>query len=167
MEDILNDFDKVMEEYNEAYTNAETQKDIDAVNAKYDKLINKAELQLEEEMEEKIKQQEESLLAEQEASEKELKDLEEADEKRHKESDKLGEEFKKEEEKLLQEEKGVNEAEEVIIKEVVQENKYTLSEVKKMTEKNLVVLANSIGITASTKDAKKDTLNKVIEKLGL
>ena len=40
------------------------------------------------------------------------------------------------------------------------------SEIKKMKEPELVAYANSIGISATVDDLKKDTLQKVLNKLG-
>ena len=45
-------------------------------------------------------------------------------------------------------------------------DKKPLAEIKKMLEPELVAYANSIGIEATEKDLKKDTLNKVLDKLG-
>jgi len=44
--------------------------------------------------------------------------------------------------------------------------KLGMSEIKKMKEADLVKYANSIGITATEADLKKDTLGKVLSKLG-
>ncbi len=44
--------------------------------------------------------------------------------------------------------------------------KKTKAEIKKMLEPELVAYANEIGIAATEKDLKKDTLNKVLDKLG-
>ena len=45
-------------------------------------------------------------------------------------------------------------------------DKKPLAEIKKMLEPELVAYANEIGITASVDDLKKDTLEKVLNKLG-
>ena len=45
--------------------------------------------------------------------------------------------------------------------------KYSAAEIKKMLEPQLVEYANSIGIDATVDDLKKDTLEKVLGKLGL
>ncbi|MFK7978718.1 MAG: hypothetical protein AB8G86_01940 [Saprospiraceae bacterium] len=45
-------------------------------------------------------------------------------------------------------------------------DKKTKAEIKKMLEPELVAYANEIGIEATEKDLKKDTLNKVLDKLG-
>jgi len=45
-------------------------------------------------------------------------------------------------------------------------DKKPLAEIKKMLEPELVAYANEIGITASVDDLKKDTLDKVLNKLG-
>ncbi|MEM1120611.1 MAG: 3-hydroxyacyl-CoA dehydrogenase NAD-binding domain-containing protein [Bacteroidota bacterium] len=44
--------------------------------------------------------------------------------------------------------------------------KLGMSEIKKMREPELVAYANSIGISATVDDLKKDTLQKVLDKLG-
>ncbi|MEM6317241.1 MAG: 3-hydroxyacyl-CoA dehydrogenase NAD-binding domain-containing protein [Bacteroidota bacterium] len=44
--------------------------------------------------------------------------------------------------------------------------KLGMSEIKKMKEPELVAYANSIGISATVDDLKKDTLQKVLDKLG-
>ena len=44
--------------------------------------------------------------------------------------------------------------------------KLGMSEIKKMKEPELVAYANSIGISATVDDLKKDTLQKVLNKLG-
>jgi len=45
-------------------------------------------------------------------------------------------------------------------------DKKPLAEIKKMLEPELVAYANEIGITATVDDLKKDTLDKVLNKLG-
>jgi len=45
-------------------------------------------------------------------------------------------------------------------------NKKSATEIKKMLEPELVAYANEIGIEATVKDLKKDTLDKVLTKLG-
>jgi len=45
-------------------------------------------------------------------------------------------------------------------------DKKPLAEIKKMLEPELVAYANAIGITATVDDLKKDTLEKVLNKLG-
>ena len=44
--------------------------------------------------------------------------------------------------------------------------KLGMSEIKKMKEADLVKYANSLGIEATVADLKKDTLEKVLSKLG-
>ena len=68
--------EKVMEEYNEAYTSAKTEKQRDAVNKKFESKIDKAEKTLEKELEEQIKKENADLEAEQETDAQALVDLE-------------------------------------------------------------------------------------------
>lgn len=48
----------------------------------------------------------------------------------------------------------------------ISNKKLGMSEIKKMKEADLVKYANSLGIEASVDDLKKDTLEKVLSKLG-
>lgn len=77
MNQIIEKFNKVMEAYNEDYTNAKTDKEREEVQKKYDKEIDKAEATLESELEAEIQADNDKLLAEQKASEKESLEAEE------------------------------------------------------------------------------------------
>ena len=72
----MNALEKVMDEFNEAYTSAKTEKQRDAVNKKFESKIDKAEQALEKEFEEQIKKDNADLEAEQKADAKALIDLE-------------------------------------------------------------------------------------------
>lgn len=76
MEDIIAKFEKVMEEYNEKYTEATTQKEQEEINAEYEIKISAAEQVMETEFEEEIKKEDKRLEDEQKASEKELEEEE-------------------------------------------------------------------------------------------
>lgn len=74
MEEIIAKFEAVMQEYNAAYTAAETADEQKAVNEKYESIIAKAEKQMEADAEKHIAAEEEKLKAEQQASAAEMLD---------------------------------------------------------------------------------------------
>jgi hypothetical protein len=107
MEEIINTFNTVIDQYAEEYSLAETKEEQDAVHTKYETIINDAEALMEQEIEAFIQKEDAALLAEQKASEDELAQLEkdsEAELKKFlKEKEDQDKEEEKEEEKVLEE----------------------------------------------------------------
>lgn len=79
MEELIEQFNKVLEQYNAEYTEAKDDKQRDIINIKYEKIITEAEKTLEKSLEDFIKQENEKLLLEQKQSEQEILDLSKED----------------------------------------------------------------------------------------
>lgn len=82
----FDDFDKVMEEYNEAYVKATTPIEQEQVNVLYESIIAEAEAKLEADLEKIVQSEQEALEAEEKAFNEKLKAQEEADEKLYEEA---------------------------------------------------------------------------------
>lgn len=154
---IIAAFDKVMTAYNEEYTSATSAKELEAIDKKYEKLIEDAEKEMEAAYEDLFKKEDEELQAEQEASLKELTDLEKADEEKQKKEDKEKEKQDKMAKAMEMEDNQKKTGAGLLTK----------TEVKKMKEKELVRFGKSLGLEISTKDKKKETQAKVLDHLGL
>lgn len=157
MEDIqttpsfIEDFNAVMDKYNEAYTSAKTDKEREAVEKEFSTIIDNAEKVMEDKQEESIKIAEKALQQEQKSVEDELIALEAKDEKERKEKQLAQEKEDADEENIIDEE----------------DRKYkSIKEVRGMSESDLVDYANTLSIKASIKDKKKDTLLKVIKMIS-
>ena len=69
---ILSDFEKVMNEYNEAFTSTDDIKEQEAINQKYESLISKAEKQMEVDLEAQFQKEQQALFDEEAAFNKQL-----------------------------------------------------------------------------------------------
>jgi Fe-S cluster assembly scaffold protein SufB len=139
-------FNLLMESYNEDIANASSDLDRETIQKNYDELIEKEESKLEAAVEKDFEDSNKLLREQEDLFSKELKEQAEADEKALEEAN-----------------------EEVVIVNVEDEirEKYpTIQSLKKLKEKDLVDVAVKLGIDAKVSDLKKDTLNKVIAKLG-
>lgn len=136
MEEIFEKFNKVMEQYNDAYTSAKDEKEQQEIDEKFEKLIDQAEEELEKWLEEVIENADAELEKEQQATVDELKAQEKKDE-----------------------EERDNEEEE-------EDKKYlTEKELKKMKEKAIVSYAIMIWLEASIKDKRKETIERILKHI--
>jgi predicted phage gp36 major capsid-like protein len=76
MEEILDKFNELVQQMANAVAEAKDEKEAEKLQDKWDKDIEKAEAEMQEQLEEFIKAQDDALLAEQKASEEEIKALE-------------------------------------------------------------------------------------------
>lgn len=135
MNEAIEKFNKVMEEFNDSYTNAKDDKEREKTSLKYEDIINDAEKVLETEMEAEIQKEISILEEEEKAHIEELKKLE-------KENDVI-----KESELLLK------------IKDLFKDN-YTNKEISlKFTENQLIEICKELGREETTKGSK---IQKVI-----
>lgn len=69
MEELIAEFDAVMQRYNDAYTEARSQEDRDKINLTFEEIISSAEREMEEKIETFLKEEQIALEKEQQESE--------------------------------------------------------------------------------------------------
>ena len=158
----LNILEKLELELEEAMGTANTEEESEKIQAEFEKKISTAMEELDAEFEAQIQSEEKALEEEQKESESAIEQQEE-DEVIDAIINAPVEEEKENPFTILQERVTVLEWIVQEIQKSLEPKLLKISEIKKLREAELVEYANSLGIEASVRDRKKDTLKKVLD----